>query len=83
MTEATEDFTDSAQSVDALLASVVPPDSDPKATTMRLFGFKADGANERLALVFVGPEAEELSKVFVLYAENLFRYVESRAGEAE
>ena len=78
----TADFTDSAQSVDALLASAKAPGMGEAATAIRLFGFRAEGTQERLALVFVGPEAAVLSKMFVQYAEELFQYIESRATPA-
>lgn len=75
------EFTDSAQSVDLLLASVVPPEiAAADGTAMRLFAFKPEGTTERLALAFVGPEAEALAKLFVQYAEALFDHIESRRG---
>lgn len=75
------EFADSSQSVDLLLASVKPP--RPEATLMRLLAFKPEGPVERLALVFVGPEAEQLSLAFVQYAEALFDAIEAKRGTQE
>jgi hypothetical protein len=77
------EFIDSAQSVDLLLATVLTPEAVAAGGTgMRLFAFKPEGTTERLALAFVGPEAEKLARMFVQYAEALFDHIESRRGEA-
>lgn len=73
-----DDFIDTAQSVESLLATAQP--SDKEATQMRLFAFAPEGTKERLALTFIGPEAAKLASVFVMQAEALFDVIESRRG---
>lgn len=76
------EFIDSAQSVDALLASVIPEDmKNTDATAMRLFAFRPEGTTERVALAFVGPEAVKVARVFTLYADELMARGARRAQE--
>lgn len=78
------EFTDSAQSVDALFASAAAPFADQmrqkNATGVRLFAFRPEGTTERVALVFVGPEATKLSRLFVQYADELMDKMEKWAA---
>jgi hypothetical protein len=68
------EFVDSAQSVDALLDTVVPPEhKNAGATCIRLFAFRPEGTTERVALAFVGPQATGIAKVFTQYADNLMQ----------
>ena len=78
------EFIDSAQSVDQLLASAFTEEvKNAGGTALRLFAFRPEGTTERLALVFVGPEAVKLSELFVGYSDALFNAVEMKKRPPE